>query len=56
MSSPGGVEDDKYLILTLPDVGLRQMEAPGCLDELNTTVEYLKTLMRWVGETPIMNA
>ena len=48
----GGLENGKHLIITFPDVGLRQLESSESFSELLTTLVYFKTLIRcawWVG-------
>ena len=42
----GGLEEDKHPILTFPEVGLKHLDSPNSFKELNTTLLYLKSLMR----------
>ena len=42
----GGLEDDKHPIVTIPDVGLKQLDSDECFDELSVTLLYIKTLLR----------
>ncbi len=44
----GGLEKNKHLIITFPDVGLRHLDTPDSYSELLTTLFYFKTLIRWV--------
>ena len=44
----GGFEEDKHPILTFPEVGLRHLDSAASFKELNTTLLYLKSLMRLV--------
>ena len=45
----GGLEQDKHPILTFPEVGLKHLDSPNSFKELNTTLLYLKSLMRLVS-------
>ena len=50
---PGAMEEDKYPIVTLPNVGLKQLEPHSTetetvSEELQTTLKYFKTLIRCV--------
>ena len=45
----GGLEEDKHPILTFPEVGLKHLDSPSSFKELNTTLLYLKSLMRLVS-------
>jgi hypothetical protein len=42
----GGLQKDKHPILTFPEVGLKNLDSPNSFKELNTTLLYLKSLMR----------
>ncbi len=42
----GGLEEDKHPILTIPDVGLRLLDAKEAQADLTTTILYIKTLLR----------
>ena len=48
----GGLEEDKHPILTFPEVGLKHLDTSTSFKELNTTLLYLKTLMRLVSFPP----
>ena len=48
----GGLEQDKHPILTFPEVGLKHLDSPNSFKELNTTLLYLKSLMRLVPPHP----
>ncbi|XP_064394255.1 guanine nucleotide exchange factor DBS-like isoform X2 [Halichondria panicea] len=41
----GGLEEDKHPILTIPDVGLRLLDAKEAQADLTTTILYIKTLL-----------
>ena len=42
----GGLDEDKYPILTLPEDGLKCLDIPGGFRELITTLLYFKSLSR----------
>ena len=44
----GGFEEDRHPILTFPEVGLKHLDSIASFKELNTTLLYLKSLMRLV--------
>ena len=44
----GGLDSGQHLILTFPDVGLKHLETVGSFKELNTTLIYFKSLIRYI--------
>ena len=47
---PGGMEEDIHPLVTIPEAGLKILDSPDSFDHLRTTLEYFKTLIRYVVE------